>query len=244
MRTHRKMMELTADEILEIKSISRRKTGNDILKRLNITTATFSRVRTRQYAPKPNKPVDIAGLVTKDVVGYEGCYTVREDGYIFSKKRFACRGGIVKQTINKLGYLVVYLCKGHKAKTVKVHRILAIAFIPNPENKPQVNHKNGIKTDNSLSNLEWATAKENVKHAHETGLTYHKRGHESLTTKLNETQRIEIAKSYSMDNVNQTELAKIYNVSQSLISLCIKDFIRNTFNSGHTAIEQTKLNIQ
>ena len=73
---------------------------------------------------------------------------------------------IMKPAIDRCGYLRTVI----DYSTVKVHRIVAINFLENPKNKPQVNHKNGIKTDNRVENLEWVTPKENVEHAVEHGL--------------------------------------------------------------------------
>lgn len=77
---------------------------------------------------------------------------------------------IFNKNIDCHGYCIVTLRKGNKQKLFKVHRLVAQTFIPNPENKPQVNHKNGIKTDNRVDNLEWTTCKENVQHAVNNGL--------------------------------------------------------------------------
>lgn len=103
------------------------------------------------------------------ILGFYG-YFVTNEGYVFSNKCCPLNpSGELKKLSpkkNRYGYLVVCLRKHNKNYHKMIHRLVATAFIPNPENKPQVNHKNGIKTDNRVENLEWATPSENVSHSY------------------------------------------------------------------------------
>lgn len=109
----------------------------------------------------------------KDIVGYENHYQVNELGQIRTLKNSSIRkaGTILKpQTSKKNGYVYQMLYNEGKQKLLRLHRVVATAFLPNPDNLPQVNHKNGDKTDNRVENLEWCTQEENMLHAFRTGL--------------------------------------------------------------------------
>lgn len=107
--------------------------------------------------------------VWRDVKDYEGFYQVSNLGNIRMLDRYIkCRGGVrfvkcceLDITVNNHNYCVVGLNDGKKNKQYRVHRLVAEAFIPNPDNKPYIDHINTIKTDNRVQNLRWVTPKEN-----------------------------------------------------------------------------------
>jgi hypothetical protein len=106
------------------------------------------------------------------VPNYEGLYSVTKNGVVFSLPRATSKKFNIMNPVDnmKAGYLRVVLCKEGSTKLWYIHRLVALAYIPNPENKSMVNHKNGNKRDNRLANLEWVTGAENYTHAFENGL--------------------------------------------------------------------------
>lgn len=107
--------------------------------------------------------------IFKDVPNYEGIYLVSNTGKIISKKRLGTPGGKMTGFISK-GYRRVLLSKNGNKKNHSVHRIVAETFIDNPFDKPNVNHIDGNKKNNHVSNLEWCTDSENQLHAYRLGL--------------------------------------------------------------------------
>lgn len=103
----------------------------------------------------------------------KGFYEISNYGRVKSLKRNTAREKIIKPRIGKDGYWYVTLCVNGKKHTYKIHRLVAILFIPNPNNLPQVNHIDGDKTNPRADNLEWCTASYNQIHANKLGLTHH-----------------------------------------------------------------------
>ena len=100
----------------------------------------------------------------KNIIGYEGLYEVSDIGNV----RNVRRNTLLKLTKTNYGYIQVSLYKNGIKTGLKVHRLVAEAFIPNPDNLPQVNHKDEDRTNNNVTNLEWCTAKYNSNYGHRT----------------------------------------------------------------------------
>ncbi len=151
--------------------------------------------------------------------GYEGQYEISNLSRIRSlsihniNKGYISRIKIRVQRISKgTNYRIIQLVKDSQRKTCKVHVLFAAAFIPNPNNKPIVNHLDGNKLNISVENLEWATWSENNKHAYDTGLK--RCGEDMAISKLTNEQAVEIYKS----SLSYTKLAKYYGISVSSIA--------------------------
>lgn len=108
--------------------------------------------------------------IWKDIKNYEGLYQVSNLGNIRSFPRRGTRGKILSPGFTKKGYLQVSLVKNGKGHPYRVHQLVGKNFIENPQKKEQINHKNGIKTDNRVENLEWCTNSENMEHSWNIGL--------------------------------------------------------------------------
>jgi len=165
--------------------------------------------------------------IFKPVVGFEGKYEVSNLGRVKSLKRSVTDSmGRIKSfdesfklpTLASTGYLIVSLRDKSKRKSDSIHRLVALAFIPNPENKPEVNHINGDKKDNRVDNLEWVTRSENFLHAYRTGLN---KGRGGVGNKLTSEDVSDIRAKYTPFKYTQSKLAKEYGVTQSVISRII-----------------------
>lgn len=124
-------------------------------------------------------------------------------------------GHPMKQKIT-CGYYYCALSYGKKMRNLRVHRIVAVAFVPNPENKPYVNHKNGNKLDNRTENLEWVTAKENSQHAiNELGIS--QIGEKHHATKFTSQDIVDIRNMYKPKIFDYHDIAAIYKVHPTTI---------------------------
>ena len=150
--------------------------------------------------------------IWRDISGYEGLCQISNLGRV---KSFY-NGGRMLKPGRVSGYLRVTLRCDGKSKSLFVHRLVAQAFIPNPESKREVNHVNGIKTDNRVENLEWVTPAENSRHAVATGLYIAPQGEDHYNAKLTNEQVIYIREN--PDGLTRNQLAKKFAIPPQSIS--------------------------
>lgn len=159
--------------------------------------------------------------IWKPIKGYKD-YEISSTGRVRSHK-FG-RTTILKFRYNRDGYIQYTLTQNGIGHTHRANRLVAEAFIPNPENKPTVNHIDGDKTNNNVDNLEWATKKEQMEHAYRLGLKKPVSGVHHGSSALTEEQVKEIRRIYKghSKEFGMKALAKKYNVSTATIDKCVR----------------------
>ncbi len=166
------------------------------------------------------KPPRLEFEIWREIDGWNDRYLISNLGRVWS----VARRKILTNTMGNRRYLMVSLFNGPRVKCVAVHRLVAIAFITNPKNKETVNHINGIKTDNRVENLEWATREDQLYHAINTlGLIC---GEGSTTAILTTKDVIEIRSKYkdgrSFSRNSYVQFAKEYGVNWRTIYNVVK----------------------
>ena len=150
--------------------------------------------------------------IWKFINGFED-YLISNKGNVVSMKNNKYK--MLNPSLLNLGYCKVVLRKNSKSYNIYVHQLVAETFILNPENKPEVNHKDGNKLNNWVNNLEWVTHSENLKHAYKIGLHTHK-GINHLWHKLSENDVLCIHGLY-LNGMKQKEIGMLYNITQGNI---------------------------
>jgi hypothetical protein len=178
----------------------------------------------------------VKNIIWANIAGYEGVYQINIHGTVRSLDRtikhkngnyHKVKGGILRHSINrKTGYKTVSLYKNSRQKRYDVHRLLANCFIENPYSKKEVNHMDGNKLNNDLSNLEWCTRSENASHAHKSGLinNWHPLGEMNPNSKLTTEKASLIKRNYvkgSREN-GLKALSERFGVSVSTISRTVR----------------------
>lgn len=167
----------------------------------------------------------------KDIEGYEGYYRISTHGRVRSIARIVtCKNGMSKPIREKVltphfntnGYLWVQLQRASVKEFWFIHRLVAQAFVPNPDRKPFVNHKTGKKTDNIADLLEWSTRRENVAHAFATGLMSHA-GEKNSQSKLTAEKVLQIRSECPPGTRVTSALAEKHGISKRRLHDVIND---------------------
>lgn len=164
-------------------------------------------------------------MIVKDIPGFD-FYQIDEYGNVYKKemvikakdgRKWVSKRKKMKQRLDKYGYKVVSLTKDGKSKPYLVHRLVALAFHPIDNSEiMQVNHKDGVKTNNHYKNLEWVTAKENTSHAIKNGLRAITRGEKNGASKLSERDVLKIRKMWDL-GIKQVKIAELYGISKDTV---------------------------
>lgn len=167
--------------------------------------------------------------IWKDICGYEGLYKISNYGEVKSiRKNIVMRPGD-----NGRGYKFIYLNKGGLVQRYYVHRLVALFFIPNPENKPQVNHIDCNKGNNNVDNLEWVTTTEQMQHASKNDKLYCSEfqkqqtilansGIKSHLSKLKDDDIIKIRKLSKIDGLTNSEIGLLFGVHRETIGYIVR----------------------
>jgi len=170
--------------------------------------------------------------IWKGIPGYEDYYIISNLGRVKSLERICYynvnktnirnsrlkKERILTTSIDAFGYQSVNISLNAKNKILKIAKLIAIAFIPNPENHPIINHINGVKSDNRIENLEWCTHKHNVNHAIETGLLVFKLGSDNANSKFSHNDILKIKKDFKENpNIIVKDYASELGVSRVTI---------------------------
>lgn len=155
-------------------------------------------------------------IVWKDIQGYEGLYSINNKGEVRSE-----RNNRLLKPINSHGYMYVHLCnENHRRKNKAIHRLVAETFLPNANKLPEVNHKDGDKTNNALDNLEWCSASYN---------TYHRI---NVLNKSNKRKVYCIETKQTFDSIK--EASSFYGKSQSNLTAVLRGYkYYKTFANKH-----------
>lgn len=140
-------------------------------------------------------------------------YSISDKGELFNKD-----GKKLFLRLNRCGYVVGYYWKNNKQKVFSIHREVAKAFIPNPENKPQVNHIDGNKQNNDVNNLEWVTNQENQLHAYKLGLNKPRNGASNNNAVITEEQAKEICRMFE-EGYRNCDVSRITGVVINIVKL-------------------------
>lgn len=164
--------------------------------------------------------------IWKEIKNYEGLYEISSKGRVKSLARISgsCvrKERLLKLNTTKDGYSFVSLSKDSKQKSFRIHRLVAEAFIPNPDNKETVNHKDGDKSNNHIENLEWATREENIQHSYDLGLKKPMMGGLNGNAKLSKGDILFIRENYKKGDrggFSSVALGKRFGVSHRVILL-------------------------